>query len=114
MRLPKLMMPLIALVILGGSVAVAWAAGWWITGVDVTKMSSPQEIRGWMSFEQVSGQFGIPVEVLYQQLDIPAAVAPTTPIRDIEKQMDGFEVTAVQQVVADYLKDHKTNPSTAP
>lgn len=104
MRLNKFVMPVVVIVALLGSVAIAQLMGWWMPSVDVNVMSSPDQIRGWMTLQQVSDQFKIPPEILYQKLAIPADVPPTTPLRELEGQVTDFEVDTVRQMVADYLQ----------
>ncbi len=104
MRLSKFVMPVGVIVALLGSVAVAQLLGWWLPSVDVNALNSPDQIRGWMTLQQVSDQFKIPQEILYQRLSIPADVPPTTPLRDLESKLPDFEVDTVRQMVADYLQ----------
>jgi hypothetical protein len=104
MRLNKFVMPVVVIVTLLGSVAVAQLLGWWLPSVDVNAMNTPDQIRGWMTLQQVSDQFKIPQEILYEKLAIPADVPPTTPLRDLEGQVTAFEVDTVRQMVADYLQ----------
>lgn len=108
MRLSKFVMPVVVIVALLGSVGVAQLLGWWLPSVDVNAMNSPDQIRGWMTLQQVSDQFHIPQEILYKKLAIPADVPPTTPLRDLEGKVPDFEVDTVRQRVADYLQppDH--------
>lgn len=109
MRLNKFVMPIVVIVTLLGSVAVAQLMGWWVPSVDVNAMNSPDQIRGWMTLQQVSEQFKIPQEILYQKLAIPADVPPTTPLRDLEGKVADFEVDAVRMIVEDYLQPPANN-----
>lgn len=109
MRLNKFVMPVVVIVALLGSVGVAQLMGWWMPSVDVNTMSSPDQIRGWMTLQQMSEQFEIPQETLYERLAIQADVPLTTPLRDLEGRVTNFEVNTVRQMVADYLQPPADN-----
>ncbi len=103
MRLPKSVMPIVAIITLLGSVAVAQLMGWWAPPVSVENMTSPEQIRGWMTFQDVSTRFNIPMAELFQKLALPANTPPTTPMREMESA--DFDVEKVRELVEEYLKE---------
>jgi hypothetical protein len=99
----KYLLPLFTLLALFGSYAFARAAGVWsVSGkdsIDVTHMSSGAEIRGWMTLEQISAGFDIPIAELYPLLGIPADIPPATALKDMEGLLPDFEVSVVREKV---------------
>ena len=64
----------------------------------------PENIRGWMSLQQISTGFDIPLEKLYADLGLPAEVLPTAQIKDIHKDYDvEFEPDSAREIVRAYL-----------
>ncbi len=103
MRLHKSVMPIVAIMALLGSVAVAQIMGWWAPPITVEEMTSPEQIRGWMTFQDVSTRFNIPLAELFQKLALPTDTPPTTPMREMESA--DFDVEKVRQLVEEYLKE---------
>lgn len=107
MRVPKMLVPVLAVGLLLGTVAAAQANGYWIVSgrqmVDVTHLSSGDDVRGWMTLEQVAAGLGIDEEDLYSLLAIPADIPPATALKDLEPVLPDFEVTTVRDAVNAHL-----------
>ena len=103
MRVPRWIVPVIALLFLFGSVGVGKAAGWWQTqGADLRTLdgATPADIRGSSTLAQVSDAFGIPMAELLPLLGLPEDTAPATPLKELEAYN---EVSAVRDLVAVHL-----------
>ena len=107
MRVHKLLMPVVVLVAFLGSIVLAKATGQWIVSgkqmIDMENLTSVSEIRGWMTLEQVTYGFGMPADELYGTLAIPADVPLDTALKDLERLVPGFEVSAVRATVAEFI-----------
>ena len=118
MRVPKYLVPILVLTALLGSVLVAQATNTWsVSGkdsIDVSQLSSSEEIRGWMTLQQVADGFQVPVEVLLAQIGAPADATAETPLKDLEKVVEGFEITALRDVVDAYLQGDQAIGQTEP
>jgi hypothetical protein len=106
MRVNKFLLPLFGVVPMVTIVLIAQLTGTWSTSgratVDMASMK-PEDIKGWMTWQEVSDGFGIPLDELYALTGVPNDIPPTTAMKDMEGLLDGFETTAVREVVAAYL-----------
>ena len=106
MRVNKFLLPLFGVVPMVAIVLIAQLTGNWSTSgratVDMANMK-PEDIKGWMTWQEVSDGFGIPLDELYALTGVPNDIPPTTAMKDMEGLLDGFETTAVREVVAAYL-----------
>ena len=107
MKVNKWLLPILALVLLLGTVGIAQAAGWWVVSgremVDLTQLTSGDEVKGWMTLQQVADGTGIETAALLAKLGLPADMPPATVLKDIEGIVEGFEITAVRTVVDEAL-----------
>lgn len=107
MTVNKFLMPALVIVTLLGSVVVANATGdWSVSGremIDTQNLAAGADVRGWMTLEQLSQGFGIPLAELYSTLVVPADVAPDTALKNLESILPDFEVSSVREVIDDYL-----------
>ena len=55
-----------------------------------------------MTLQEVSEQCGVPIDLLYSELELPESIAANTQLRTLKEQVDGFEVSLVRDVVAAY------------
>ncbi|MBI4874854.1 MAG: 4Fe-4S binding protein [Acidobacteria bacterium] len=64
----------------------------------------PENIRGWMTLQEISGGYGIPVDELYKRSGIPARVAATARLNTVARtyQLE-FEPDRVREIVRGYL-----------
>lgn len=106
MRVNKFLLPLFGVVPMVAIVLIAQLTGNWSTSgratVDMASMN-PEDIKGWMTWQEVSDGFGIPLNELYALSGVPKDIAPTTAMKDMEGLLEGFETTTVREVVAAYL-----------
>jgi hypothetical protein len=59
------------------------------------------EIKGRMTLREVSDQCAVPLADLYEALVLSEDISPDVVLRDLHEQVDGFEVSAVRDAVAD-------------
>jgi len=55
-------------------------------------------IKGWMSLEQVSTAFGIPIGEILSAFDLPADTRPSTALKDLES--DTFDIPGLRAWLA--------------
>lgn len=107
MRVNKWLLPVLALVLILGTVGIAQAAGLWVVSgremVDLTRLKSGDEVKGWMTLQQVADGTGIETAALVAKLGLPADLPPETVLKDIEGIVEGFEITAVRTTVDEEL-----------
>lgn len=106
MRVNKFLLPIFGVVPMVAMVLIAQLTGNWSTSgratVDRANMK-PEDIKGWMTWQEVSDGLGIPLNDLYSLAGVPADIPPTTAMKDMEGLVEGFETTTVREVVAAYL-----------
>jgi hypothetical protein len=103
MKLYRWIVPLLALMVLFGSIGVAKAFGWWqVSGTLLILVQdvSPEDIRGSSSLGDLSTAFGIPLSELYTLLSIPETFPPETQLKELEEYN---EVSTVRGLVAEHL-----------
>lgn len=109
LRVNRYLVPIVAVLTLLGSVWVAKAAGVWQTSgrgqilLDESGQPDPLGIKGWMTLDDISSTYGIPLADLYILIGAEDTVAPETALKDLEKVVPGMEVSAVRGGVAAYL-----------
>jgi len=108
MTVNKYLMPFLVFLALFASVAMAKAAGAWsVSGkqlLDVQELSSGDDVRGWMTFQQLSDGYGIPKDTLYELLVIPPEIPVDTALKDMESILPDFEVSTVREMIDTYLE----------
>ena len=99
MRVSPFWMPLLVIVTLLGSIGIAQIAGVWTTSgrtaVDYENMV-PDDIKGWMTLQQVMDGLKISQSELYALGNIPADVAPETALKDLEGIAPDFEISTLR------------------
>lgn len=114
-RVNKYLVPILAVVALLGSVWVAKAAGVWQTSgrgqvlLDEGGTADPQGIKGWMTLNDVSETYGVPLEALYSMIGASPDIPPDTALKDLEKLVPGMEVWALREAVAAYQAENPTS-----
>ena len=107
MRVNKWLLPILALVLILGTVGIAQATGLWVVSgremVDLAQLTSGDDVKGWMTLQQVADGTGIETAALAAKLGLPADLPPETVLKDIEGIVEGFEITAVRTVVDEAL-----------
>jgi hypothetical protein len=113
MSVNRLLMPIIVIAVLLGTVLGSQILGIWSisgrTSVDMGELS-PEDIKGWMTLQQVANGLGLSIEEVYQAGGIPADVSPDSALKDLE---DSIEVSALREALADHLSSSKTIETTA-
>lgn len=109
LRVNRYLVPVLAVLALLGSVWVAKAAGAWQTSgrgqilLSESGQPDPLGIKGWMTLDDISGTYGVPLPDLYILIGATDDVPPATALKDLEKVVPGMEVSAVRAGVAAYL-----------
>lgn len=109
LRVNRYLVPVLAVLALLGSVWVAKAAGAWQTSgrgqilLDESGQPDPLGIKGWMTLDDISSTYGVPLADLYVLIGATEEVPPRTALKDLEKLVPGTEVSAVRAGVAAYL-----------
>ena len=103
MRVNKWLVPTLALLLMLGTVGIAQANGWWIVSgkemVNVEQLTGGADVKGWMTLQQVADGVDIDTATLYAQLSLSTDIPPETALKDLEKIVEGFEVSVVRDVV---------------
>ena len=114
----RFLAPILVLAALFGSYAIAQATGFWaVSGkemIDPGGMTSGDDLRGWMTLEQVIQGFGLPQDDFYTALSIPTDIPASTALKDLEGLIEGFEVSMVRDVVDTSLSGAPLPPAQAP
>jgi hypothetical protein len=108
MSVNRLLMPIIAITVLLGTVFGSQILGLWsISGRTSVNMGelAPEDIKGWMTLQQVADGLGLSIDEVYQAGGIPADVSPDSALKDLE---DVIEVSALRVALADYLSGSAT------
>src|SRR5512143_2800941 len=85
-------------VIGGGQAAGIWSTSGKVTASGEAVTPSAQDVmsvKGWMTLEQVSTAFDVPVSDILVQFELPADTPPSTALKDLETDM--FSVTALRE-----------------
>jgi hypothetical protein len=65
-------------------------------------------IKGWMTLEQISTVYEVPLQELLAQFGLPADTPASTPIKDLESET--FEVSGLREWLASRLPASQTGP----
>ncbi len=75
MRINPIFIPVIFIGLMLGTVFAAQQFGMWSTSgrtsVDLQRFQS-EEIKGWMTLQQISEGLGVPLDEVYRRVNIPA------------------------------------------
>lgn len=107
MRLARPWVPVLGVGVIVLSVAVAMAAGAWVsTGREeiarktVAKTLAVEDIKGWMTIREVAELYRVDEGELRRAVGIPVSVPASTPLRELEQTVEGFEVDEVRTAVS--------------
>jgi hypothetical protein len=112
MSVNRYWMPIIVIGVLFGTVVGSQVFGWWSisgrTSVNLGQLS-PEDIKGWMTLQQVADGLNLSIEDVYRIGGIPADVAPETALKDLEEIV---EVSTLRETLAEYLSNGETTRPT--
>lgn len=123
MRLNPFFMPALSITLLFGTAFGAQAVGVWSTsGRDTSALESltPADVKGWMTLQQISDGVPIPLDELYELVEIPSDVPADTALKDLEGVVPDFEVTVLRdrlttwQIGGDATPEPTVAPTSAP
>lgn len=116
MTVNKYLLPILAISLLFVSVGFAKITGYWSASgkgsIDTQNLTSGDDIRGWMTLQDLSDGFSIPLRDLYDLLHLPADLSPSTALKDLETLLPEFEITDVR-VAIDAFRDSQLPVETA-
>ncbi len=125
-RAPAIVIPLLAVLLGGGVVVAAQASGHWATtgrdaisggsgtgagaqggvdgsgsgaGADTSALpATPDDVKGWMTLQMVlDATFpGVTEAGLRTEFGIPASISLTTPLKDLDGVLTGFDVASLR------------------
>jgi hypothetical protein len=84
-------------VIVGFQQAGVWSTSGKVDGAGKTIQPSAADvntIKGWMTLEQVSATFGIPVPDILSAFNLPSDTPASTPLKDLES--DSFDIVSLR------------------
>lgn len=114
----RYLLPLMLILSILGSYAVAEASGYWsVSGkqtIDTENLSSSEDVRGWMTLEQLSEGYGIEQNELYRLLGIPTEIPPETALKDLEGIIPDFEISSVRESLAVILGEAEEGTALQP
>ena len=117
MTINKYWMPALVIVLLLGTVGIASLTGNWIISGKMAiadgGLTNTDDIKGWMTIQQVIDGFGIDRAEFYKRLSIPESMAAETAMKDLEALVPGFETSVAREVVKAMLAE-KGGASPAP
>ncbi len=102
MRINPFLIPVIFVALLLGTVYTAQQLGIWSTSgrtsVNLERFN-PDDIKGWMTLQQISDGVGIPLKDVYQRANIPPDTPADTAVKDLEGILAGFETSALREAL---------------
>lgn len=103
-----------------GVIGVSQATRMWDNTTEpMSAQSRPEpartvDVRGWMTLNDVSHSFGVPLDRLYRDTGLSRDVAPDVPMREIrEKYNLDFDTDSVRDAVARYMEENPAAARTA-
>lgn len=102
MRINPLIFGMVVLAVFMGVILGFQGAGLWSTSGKVNAAGEAIQpsamdvntIKGWMTLEQVSTTFNVPVGEILSNFDLPADTPVSTPLKDLES--DTFDITGLR------------------
>jgi hypothetical protein len=99
MRINPILFGILVLIVFSGTILGFQAAGIWSTSGKLTLSgesvqpiaSDVDSIKGWMTLEQISTAFNVPVAEILSQFGLPADTPPSAAMKDLETDL--FSVT---------------------
>lgn len=102
MRINPILFGVLVVIVFFGSILGFQAAGIWSISGKVSANGEAiqpiagdvNSIKGWMTLEQISTTFNVPMEEILQNFGLPLNTPPTTAIKDLESE--SFDTTALK------------------
>jgi hypothetical protein len=115
MRINPIVYGVIVMAVFFGIILGFQAAGVWSISGKVSASGEQVEpsaedvnsIKGWMTLEQITTTFNVPLADLLKQFDLPSDTPPTTAIKDLETDL--FSVTSLRTWL-----QNRMQPATLP
>lgn len=106
MKLKNWVLPIIVFGIFWGSIGAGMAAGVWkATQEDSSiKITSTDDLKGWMTLEDISGYLNVKQGELAKTLGIPATTDRNMQLKDIAAEK-GVETDELKESLAGYFSD---------
>lgn len=113
MSIHRHFIPVLVLVTLFSAYGIAELTGYWsVSGkTSETSLTSAEDIKGWMTLQNVSDRLAIPPAELLSLLGLPPETPLTTAFKDLEETI---EVTEARELIAVYLAGDGLPPVEAP
>lgn len=103
MRINPIFTPILFIALMLGSVFMAQQLDLWSTSgrasVNLQDFNA-EDIKGWMTLQQISEGTGIPLDQIYLRANIPADVPANTAIKELEGVVEGFETSTLREALA--------------
>ena len=101
----------VMLVLFLGTIQLGQALGAWTTSGRITGSGepivatglNPDEIKGWMTIQEVSTAYAVPADAFYTRFQVPADVPVTTAFKDLEKSVPDFSTEDVRAWLRELL-----------
>lgn len=92
---------LVISIFLGGIIITKAAGIYEVTPPKITSSTKlkAEEIKGYMTLEEISMAFKIDINELYEKLGIPTSIPKDTPLKEIKNFVPGFEVNTVRELL---------------
>jgi hypothetical protein len=117
MTINKYWMPALVIFLLLGTVGIASLTGnWAVSGkmaIAAGGLTNTNDIKGWMTIQQVIDGFAIDRAEFYKRLSIPESIPAETAMKDLEALVPGFETSVAREVVKAMMAE-KGGASPAP
>lgn len=103
------LMPIVAILIIVAAYGVTKATGVWSSSTKSATVShavsadtKPEDLKGWMTLQQVADVTTLPVSTLLELAGAPSGtmIEPSTPMRELEASIPGFSMTDFRAKVA--------------
>ncbi len=102
MRLNPIVYGILVLFVFLGTILGFQAAGFWSVSGKLTAAGDTQQpsavdvntIKGWMTLEQITATYDVPLAEILRQFDLPADTPAATAIKDLESDL--FSVTELR------------------
>lgn len=113
MRVKPILFGIVVVIVFMSVVVISQAAGYWSTSGKVTtsgELVNPsaddvETIKGWMTLNQISDTYAVPLSEILQEFSLPVATSGDTAIKDLESET--FEVTLLREWLVSRMNGEK-------